>query len=125
MSGDTKESCPAKNSTEAIAWAREHHLRVVVPTVAQLFLDIDSYDDMDILDKNRDLIEEAYGIEDEVKTRSRSGKWHVTITLKKPVTPLERIALQAVLGSDRRREAHSLRRLNEGETTPTIFFERD
>jgi len=126
MSGDTKKSCPAKGSEDAILWAAENGLRVVFPQENQLLVDIDSPADRNIFDQNRDVVEEAYGIADESSAPSRSGgrKEHIIVTLERAITPLERIALQAVLGSDRRREAHSLRRLLAGEERPTLFFEK-
>ena len=42
MSGDTKKSCPCQNGAEAIAWAAENNLDVVLPDNNQLLLDIDN-----------------------------------------------------------------------------------
>lgn len=127
MSGDTKKSCPETNSEEAIKWAAENGLRVVLPTEYQLLIDIDSLADRAVFTVNFDLIDSAYGVASVEETRSRSGrpgKTHIVVTLKKPIDPVERIALQAVLGSDLRREAHSLRRVHAGEERPTLFFEK-
>jgi hypothetical protein len=54
----------------------------------------------------------------------RPGRYHVTVTMTGNVSPLERIALQAMLGSDPVREVLSWRRLQNGIETPTIFFEQ-
>jgi hypothetical protein len=45
----------------------------------------------------------------------RSGRIHVTVKMPRPVTPLERIAIQAFMGSDRKSECLSWCRL-QGET---------
>jgi hypothetical protein len=47
---------------------------------------------------------------------SKSGTgWHYKLTLSSPLTsPLEAVALQALLGSDGKREAFALRRLRAG-----------
>jgi hypothetical protein len=124
MSGPEKARCPHHTSKEAIVWGHDHDLDVLFPTDHELFLDIDTADDRATFERNRDLIDAAYGIEKVVQTYSRSGHCHLFITLREPVSVIERIALQAVLGSDRRREAHSMRRFFEGEATPTLFFER-
>ncbi len=57
------------------------------------------------------------------ETVSKGGKIHIYVTLKEPITNAERIALQAALGSDPKREILSLARLRRGETTPTLLFE--
>ena len=57
-------------------------------------------------------------------TLSKSGNKHVRITLPISVGPLERIALQAMLGSDPKREILSVFALRDGETTPTVLFEK-
>jgi hypothetical protein len=123
MSGDTKASC-LKNSEDAIRWAVENDLIVVLPTPYELLLDIDTGDDRRVFAQNLGLIQESYGVVDWCETYSRSGNTHIIVTLKTAITPVERIALQTVLGSDRRREAHSLRRVLKGERNPTLFFEK-
>jgi hypothetical protein len=125
MSGDTKLSCPAQSSEDAIKWAAENGLVVVLPDNNQLLIDIDSHSDLEVFNRNRDIIDQVYGISDVMPRVSRSGNTHLTVTLRTPISPLERIALQAVLGSDRRRESHSLRRLMAGELSPSLFFEKN
>lgn len=124
MSGDVKARCDAQNSEDAIKWAAENNLDVVLPDDFTLLIDIDKYADRKVFETNRDLIDAAYGITEVLENYSRSGGTHFTVHLKTPVSRLERIALQAVLGSDLRREAHSLRRLRAGESNPTLFFEK-
>lgn len=65
-------------------------------------------------------------ITEEFVAPSRSGgvKYHITLTLDKPVTPLERIMFQVCLGSDPMRELLGYRRLmKDGDFQPTLFFE--
>jgi hypothetical protein len=124
MSGPEKARCPHNTSKAAIIWAAEHNLDVRIPGDFELFLDIDTPEDRATFERNRELINEAYGIDEVVETTSRGGHTHIVVTVDVPVSIVERIALQAVLGSDRRREAHSMRRFFEGEATPTLFFER-
>ncbi len=55
-------------------------------------------------------------------SRSGTGK-HVRITLPFPLTPLERIAFQAAMGSDAVRELLSIFRLRMGDQSPTLLLE--
>lgn len=56
---------------------------------------------------------------------SPSGKQdhsHVIVRLRREVTPMERILIQAFLGSDLKREALSWVRLVNDDPNPTIFY---
>lgn len=128
MSGDSKLSCPELSSEGAIKWAAENGVTVRIPEANQLFLDIDDEYGRDTFEKNRDIIDTVYGIENITSTPSRSGKrgrCHMVVNLKTNINPITRIAIQAVLGSDRRREAHSLRRVMAIDLNPTLFFEKE
>jgi hypothetical protein len=57
-------------------------------------------------------------------SRSRSGNWHVTIKLSKPKPKIERIALQAILGSDLARELCNMERVYFKSKFPILFVER-
>jgi len=127
MSEDVKARCNENNIAAVQRWAAENNLDVVFPEENQLFIDIDDYRSMEEFSRNRDIIHEVYGIVETRVSDSRSGypKRHLVVVLNKKITSvMERLALQAILGSDRRREANSLRRhLLYGEQTPTLFFE--
>lgn len=53
---------------------------------------------------------------------SKSGNWHFCITLDEPLPLLERIALQAMCGSDPRKEMMSLCSARIGVTNPVLLF---
>jgi hypothetical protein len=54
----------------------------------------------------------------------KPGRYHVTVTLPRVgMTHVERIVLQAVLGSDPMREVLNFRRWQYGDEQPTLFFE--
>jgi len=56
-------------------------------------------------------------------TRSRSGRrWHAEIKLSKPMKVMGRIALQAIMGSDRARELCNWERVQFGSTHPILFI---
>lgn len=57
-----------------------------------------------------------------IEWRSRSGNRHITIKLKNPMNVVERIMLQACLGSDRVREILSYARSLNGEPHPVLLF---
>jgi hypothetical protein len=89
--------------------AKELGLVVRYPSERELFIDIDSQEALDRFEDLYAIFEEhrdhaaAYDV-----TPSPSGKpgrYHVVVTLSKPVTDQkERIILQALLGSDTKRE---------------------
>lgn len=124
MSGDVKVMCDARNSEDAIQWAAENNLDIILPDNNQLLVDLDDYASQQAYERTIPLIAETYGLKDVTETVSRSGNLHRIVTLNTNISATERIALQAILGSDRRREAHSLRRLRQGEQNPTLFFEK-
>lgn len=127
MSEDVKARCNETNLDAVKRWAEENQLDVVFPQSDELFLDIDDLSSSLVYEKNKGIVDQSHGILGVIVSESRSGhgKKHYVVKLKRPVTTIERIALQAILGSDRRREANSLRRHTlDGELTPTLFFEK-
>lgn len=106
------------------ATAKKFGLSVVLPNDNELMIDCDSRhtNHVDALMK----IMESTGVVKIIQRRvttSRTGNKHVYLTLDRVVTPLERIALQAALGSDAEREMYSLMHLFKGDPNPTLFFE--
>jgi hypothetical protein len=57
-----------------------------------------------------------------VRTSKGGYGKHVTLKLTEPLAIARRIALQALLGSDPRREMLSLARLDEGQERPVLLF---
>lgn len=57
-----------------------------------------------------------------VQSRSRSH-WHVTIKLRKPLRIIERIALQAICGSDRVRELCNYERYRARSAYPILLVD--
>lgn len=102
-------------------------LRVVLPEANQLQIDIDSEEHLlsfmsalGVILRNWD----TEGIDVEAHP-SKSGlpRLHITLTLPFEVSPWQRIALQAALGSDPTRELLSATRLMRGDSHPTLFVE--
>ena len=113
---------------EAVAAARG--LRVVLPSADELFIDIDDaaseehYNDMlRVLTENSPDSDSPLLCETK-RTTSAHGNAHIYARLGRELTDVERIAWQACLGSDRKRELLSLLRvLFCPARKPTVFFE--
>jgi hypothetical protein len=104
---------------------------VVLPDPDELFIDIDSQEGLDTMFAMMSVAADA-GIRINEKKRLPSktpGHWHVYLTIQVgaksfTVTKLLRVALQACLGSDRKRELLSLAKImHHIERPPTVFFE--
>lgn len=106
--------------------AKDKGRRVVLPGPRELFLDIDGAEAATFACEAIERLRDAFEIVDYVWRPSPSGRddfWHVTVTIGHDVTPAERIAMQAALGSDRMHEGLSLAAHRAGNQTPTVFFE--
>lgn len=86
-----------------------------------LQLDLDDKTSLDHYER-QDLAKLGISGVEEDRWRSKSGNWHVLISLDKR-TPLDqRFGLQAILGSDPKREAVSLVRYLNGDSQPQVLF---
>jgi hypothetical protein len=87
-------------------YAKENGLRVVYPTAHTLLIDIDSDADLKVFKENLVVLQEHF----EVKwswspsRRKAEGKHIIVKIEEEEFTFLERLGLQAMLGSDRKRE---------------------
>jgi len=96
------------------------------PYVVQL--DIDKTDDLVIFHKHIAWLscimnESGQPLRGFSETRSRSGKhWHVEILLSRPRPVIWRIALAAIMGSDRARELCNFERVQFGSKYPILFW---
>jgi len=57
-------------------------------------------------------------------SRSGAPKRHVTVTLDQPIDNYQRVALQAIMGSDRVREFLSYVQHRNGDQHPILFIEK-
>lgn len=106
--------------------AKKLGLDVVLPKANELFIDIDNPADEDWLHLMLGVLEDnGIIVMNSKETTSKSGGKHVYLELpERELTPLERVALQACIGSDRKRELLSLLRIwLMAERPPTTFFE--
>jgi len=118
-----------KDITSANAYAEAEAKGSVVkmPLPDELFIDIDDAEGSCWFSLNIGKVNEQYGIINIKWGGSPSGlpnHNHVVVKLRREVTPMERILLQAVLGSDLKREALSWVRLVNNDPNPTLFYEK-
>jgi hypothetical protein len=97
---------------------------VNIPADDGVQLDIDDPMDLFVLEEQLKILRQHYSIKEKRRTVSPGGNTHVYLRFQNPLTAAERIALQAALGSDRKRELLSLIRHFNGEDTPTVLYER-
>ena len=114
------------NEENRDAKAKEGNLDIVFPKSNELQIDIDNEHSYQVF-KNQIVILRKYisvtNIEEHESKGGLPGR-HITVTLFKDVTMIERLALQAMLGSDRIRELLGYIRYDRKEPRPTCFFER-
>jgi len=102
------------------ALAKSKKLVVVVPLETELILDIDA--DRSVNETVLGLLREHFGDAPSLTTISKHGNIHIYIALPEAYCTEARIAMQAALGSDAKREMLSI--LSAPYTPhPTVLFE--
>lgn len=116
-----------RSKEEAVKIADAKNLEAFFPLENEVFLDIDSREYM----RRKAVIEALFNageensiaIMDELVTTSKGGNKHVYLRLDRNISPLTRLVLQAVLGSDPVKEALTLLRIRAGGTGAVALFE--
>lgn len=106
--------------------ADERGLDIKYPQPNELFIDIDNARDFARFKTLIEMFKRVERVREWTSTASASGGQHrhVVVTLTRDVSQFERIAFQAMLGSDLKREVLSFERLRAGTCPhPTVFFE--
>jgi hypothetical protein len=115
------------SSQSAYDQATRENLVVFLPAANQLFIDIDNELGYAKYLRNYPLLQEFYAVTGVAENPSKSGdpdRRHITISLVEEISPIERLLLQAFLGSDVKREFLGLQRVKSGDPAPTLFLER-
>lgn len=115
------------NSQRAINQAMLEGLEVIYPAADELQIDIDNEHSYRLYLNQKCILNKFVGIAGTRETYSKSGnpwKLHITIKVNHNLTTLERIGLQAMMGSDRVRELLSYVQYREGDEHPTLFLEK-
>lgn len=116
-------------SADAIEAAQDRGLSTIFPKENELLLDFDNSLDYDYFQETgRGILSQFWGIkkvEEKPSTSNKLGHVHVRVTLRKKIEPMERFALQAALGSDRKRELLGIAMLNNEDPHPTFLIQRE
>jgi len=114
------------NSRVAEERAEREDLSVVYPKPNELFVDIDNEHSYQLFIKQMDIMRKYVGATAMSVSPSKSGlpKRHIIVTLTKNVTEIERVALQAMIGSDRVRELLGYIQAKNNDPHPTLFLEK-
>jgi hypothetical protein len=118
---------PKNENIRRINNSRKRGLKVVEPKANELQIDLDGARSLHTYCRQYFMLSQ-HGLTRKWKERitpSKSGgsRVHVTITLPKRIDNLRRVAFQAILGSDIKREAFNLCRVIKRNKYPIIFFE--
>ena len=104
--------------------ADENGQIVVYPAKNECQLDIDSEEHLKRYKERLSKLRDYFPMVKAKQTPSRQkGHYHVTLQFSRDLTMWQRIALQAVLGSDERRELLNCIRALNGDKNPTRLFE--
>ena len=115
---------------DPVKQAAERGLDLVLPGDGELQVDVDDVEDLSVMVTMSALLRaNGVTVSPPRTTESPGGNTHVYLTVAFPdrrtVSATERIALQACLGSDRKRELLSLLRIMlDVDRPPTCFYER-
>lgn len=115
------------NSQRAYTQAALEGLEVVLPAENELQIDIDNEHSYMLFCNQLLIVRKFIGVIDTVETKSKSGKsfkMHITVILENPVSMIERLALQAMLGSDRVRELLGYVQYKNDDPHPVLFLEK-
>lgn len=117
------------NSQRAVNQAQMEGLEVVYPKDNQLQIDIDNEHSYRLMQNQLFIVNKFIGFSNYEEKPSKSGKpskFHITLTFEDSMkfTTIERLALQAMLGSDRVRELLSYVQFQNGDPHPTLFLEK-
>ena len=120
-----QEEYESLSSDAAVKEAQDNGGEVIFPSEFELQLDLDSEEAVQVFKNQLPVLEQFIKTKHWGISPSRSpGKYHVTLELQVPVqSNMERILLQACLGSDPKRELLSYQRVLKRDQHPTLFIE--
>jgi hypothetical protein len=97
--------------------------KIVIADNNTIQVDLDEEASVELFQQNYEIIKNYLGPHTTKKTLSKSKKLHVTIKTTKQFKAIERIAIQAILGSDLLRESLNFRNLKAKHKNPILFIE--
>ena len=128
-SGKSKKEKSYSDTRSEIAEsaAKEKGCVVVKPGPRDLFVDIDTEEQLENFEKCFEILTRSVqGIRMVMRPSpsGEKGRFHAYVTMPYDLTSKDRILFQAILGSDPVRECLSYVRLVCGDENPTLFFEK-
>lgn len=110
--------------SEAATQAEAKGFSAVWPKDDEITLDLDSIADLETFQALRDIWENVFNLWIVDQWESKDGGKHILLRRSgHKFTPLERVAFQACLGSDRKRELLALHLIeNHGIEQPSVLF---
>ena len=106
-----------RDKAEAAKWAR-----VYVGDPQTLLLDLDGPAAMAQYIRVLPVVSKTFGVSEQQRWESKNGNTHILLHAAYPMTVMERLILQASLGSDGVREALGLWRFENGVAEPSMLF---
>ena len=122
-----------QNNTEKLAvYAYDNGLEIVLPNPNELFVDLDSEQAYELFLAQIEVLKQILDVTEVSTYPSKSGLpcRHARVTVRIPKTRggtlgvMERLALQTMLGSDRRCEILRYMRHCFNDPNPTLFLEK-
>lgn len=96
---------------------------VVQSTEQTLLIDLDFATDLPKFERTLAWMQNYLPLRETDRWRSKSGRgWHIVVESTEEMSPVERLLLQACLGSDLRREFYGLLHARQGYMNPSMLF---
>jgi hypothetical protein len=112
-----------RNDTEMEEMAASKGCEVIYSDEYTLLLDLDDLASVEVFGLQHEIaVREGLVKQEHDVWTSRSGKLHVRVYLPRANNVFQRLALQSMLGSDRKRDLLSLSRVMRGIANPIILF---
>jgi len=108
---------------KAIEKGKSLGFTVIQSTRSTLLLDLDTPESVAQFNDVLPLVKEFLKVKEVLSWESEHGNQHRLIYLDDDLHVLTRIALQAVLGSDPKREVFAIERIKAGITEPSLLFQ--
>jgi hypothetical protein len=106
-----------------VAKARRDGFDVVWPELDQVLLDLDDQNAMEHYERILPMAKDIFGAVERRRWRSKSGQgWHVVVEVDHELTAIQRVALQAAMGSDRKRELMATARAMRRDEHVSVLF---
>lgn len=120
--GETEGDYSSQTNEEKLALAKEFNCDLIEGDDHTLLLDLDDAFSLKHYKQMLPLVRLWLKTEEPVKWTSRNGNTHVMIKVKSSLSVPQRSALQAILGSDRKREAVHMKEFIETGQAQMVLF---